>query len=360
MGRDASVHAIPYEGSEAFEPAVSKESVKDVVGHVAHNIKGKTHDVVEIVKEKAHDAAETIKWQASEVRHEVSRRMSLDNGVLPAIPEEPVLIPMTPIAKDPFVMVERDITGAVAPPLPPRPQEYKRRASQDVALDMEREGDFPREKDSVLISNPVVTMHIDQGVERPAITFWDRASQAQLALEEAAHNMRLKVDGALQYQFGGQADKIQEEFEKTRVSAIAGTAHLAELLQIQFRKASLMLRNQPQPAVTVPVAPIATVPIAPKLPPLTPRPLMVGESKRAGSTESKLPIRTVETMQPIEDSVRLEIGIEDKPLSGRTEKLKETAISNTVYLADMIQEQFGNIASTLREQQQQGIAPVFR
>lgn len=313
MGRDVSVQAIPFEGSEAYEPAASKDNLRDVVGNVAHNIQEKTHTTVEVIKEKAHDAAETIKWQAGEIRDGVSRRMSTDKGVppMPLIPEEPVLVAMTPIAKDPFV--------GEAP--------------------LKAEQDLPREKNAVINVNPVVPMDVEQNIERPSVTFWDRAFQAKLALEEKAHNMRLRMDDAIKYQLGPKADVVQEEVEKARVSAIAGTAYMAELLQGQFRKASLLLRNR-QPAPVVPVAPVVD-------PSQLPSTIM----------EQKLEVDTSEptNTEPIKSN-----GNDNSSWSEKVEHMKEGTITESAYVADLLQEQFGKLAVTLREQQQSGIAPAYR
>jgi hypothetical protein len=328
MGKDASSREN-YERLEPLE-VVPKDGVADSIGNVAHNAKENAHSALDIVKEKAHDAAETIKWKAGEMRDGLQKSLSLEHiaGVvvpsLSPIAKEPVALSSSPIPKDLFVIVERpDAAGEIMVD----PDQLK--MEDDLAE--ARAHDLPHEKAAIICIEPMAIEEIKETpAPTPAPSIYERALEAQLALEDVGHNTRLQIENVLETQFGGHAEKIQAELEKARVSAIAGTAHLAELLQGQFRKASTYLRERRSVDTSIITPAIVTEPM-----------------EQNDTVGTQIPS---ENKQPVADVTQAAIEID------RAVPMKERA----AHVTELLQEKFGKVASTLRDQEQHGIAPVYR
>lgn len=296
MGRDASL-IVCYD-EELFlrgmkQDDVDAEASADI-GQI--NMKEKVHDVMDIFKGKAHEAAETIRWQAGEVREGLrARRSSIDQALLPPIPEEPILVPSPSVIRHPIV--------SLAP----------------VSLEQEPEFTF---LSNDLLPKPIpavpiltdVEPHGTSSQEKSNSPFVERIFEAQILLEKSAHNVRLKIDGALVKRFGARAEKIQREIERTRLTAVGAAARFAEFLQAQLRKYITELRV----------------------------PLVV--------VSGQLP----ETRRPsvIEHNAEFEI-----PLKPQGKRLSERVNAQTVRVAKLFEQEFGNVALTLREQQR-GMLPA--
>jgi len=153
-----------------------------------------------------------------------------------------------------------------------------------------------------------------------AETIKDKAAEVHSSLAEKGHSARVKIENALERNFGAEAELLQAEGEKARKSAQEDTARAAELVRDGLGGAASSLRQQ--------------------------------ELAEKHKTKA-------ETLQeyhthgsgPIDDVVERNFGViaEQAILEGQT--AKEGAIHETTRTAELVQEQFGNAAASLREQQ---------
>lgn len=351
MGKDASLQTQPFEPleSQALDSrALAKDRVVGTVGNVVHNARDNANIALEVAKEKAHDAAETVKWQAGEVREGLHRRLSVDHSAVTSVPE---LSPIPEEPPTPIPMASEGSTTAPAETTPSLPEEFNKLQPLEMprVTDASQTTDMPHEKIAVI---PMVAMHVDEGAVRPAPTFYDKILATQRTWEESAHKARLKIDATLEKQFGNHADKIQAEMEKARVGAIAGTARIAEFLQGKLRKPATLAREQP--------------PRQPELPPLTPRPPMVGEQRASGRRPS---MEIKQSLDVIPHSLRVDIDDdfekhleEEKAMRNLAEgqTMRDRSVSETARVAQLFEDRLGKVASALREQQERGSVPVYR
>lgn len=359
MGKDATLQFDSFEPLEnqTLDSAPVKDRVIGTVGNVAHNVKEKANLAIEGVKEKAHDAAETIKWQAGEVREGLHRRLSVDHSAVIVAPE------LSPIPEEPPTPLRKDgsvASAAAETPSPlPRSEDFNNISpvERPRTTDLPQTTDLPHEKIAVISG-----MQVEEGSARPPITFYEKLSAAQRAWEESAHNARLKIDATLEKQFGGHADKIQAELEKARVGAISGTARIAELLQAKFRQAATLMREPRQPAPTF--VPDATRQSG--VLPLTPHPSAIGAQAVGGVSgppEIKQPLDVIPHSLRADADADLENQLgEEKAMRNlaRGESMRDRSVSESARVAQLFQDKLGKVASTLRDQQQHGLPPVYR
>jgi hypothetical protein len=148
----------------------------------------------------------------------------------------------------------------------------------------------------------------------------EKAVDAQEALAETGHNARVKIDDALERNFGATAEKILAGGEEARQSALDQTAKGAELVEAQLGGAASSLREQ--------------------------------ETAEKQKTDRDILEQYHSTPEGrIENAMDKNFGtiVQEAQLEGQ--KAKEGAIQETAHAAEVVQAEFGNIASSLREQQ---------
>jgi hypothetical protein len=148
----------------------------------------------------------------------------------------------------------------------------------------------------------------------------EKAAGVQESLAETGHNARVKIDEALERNFGGTAEKVQVEGEKARQECIDGTARGAELVQAQLGDAASSLREQ--------------------------------ERTEQQKTDAEILQQYHSTPEGrIENALDKNFGKIAQVAQLEGQKAKQDAIHETANAAELVQEEFGNIASSLREQQ---------
>lgn len=234
----------------------------------------------------------------------------------------------------------------------------------------------PNEDPLVALDSEVVTLHIahegkaetlkEKFVEKVEVVK-AKLIERRNSLEEAGHAARLKIDAALERKFGVQAEIIQEEIEKARLSAISDTARIAELLQVQVKHCASELRNQQQEIM------LTADPVLDQNPFMDYKEIPLAEDKGAIQPEGENVVAQgiIEAQQGLEENahhVREKIdGALEKKFGNKVEKLqieaeraREGAIDETARAAELIQQELGKCASSFREQLQSGIVPNYR
>lgn len=148
------------------------------------------------------------------------------------------------------------------------------------------------------------------------------SSEALETMEGKGHEARVKIDGALERHLGPTAEKINIETEKARQSAIDNTARTAELVQEQLGSAASALRTQEQ-------------------------------EEQAKTEAEKLAQYHSASKGPLDDKLDRNFGTIARELESEGQKAKEGAISETAHAVELLQDGFGDLASALRDQQQQ-------
>jgi hypothetical protein len=148
----------------------------------------------------------------------------------------------------------------------------------------------------------------------------DKAGDVQDLLAETGHNARVKIDDALERNFGATAERIQAQGEKARLSAVEDTARGAELVQAQFGGAASSLKDQ--------------------------------ERTELQKTEAqKLQQYHSGAKGPLDNTLDSQFGNIAHEFEVEGQKTKESAIHDTARFAELIGDEFGNAASSLRDQQ---------
>jgi hypothetical protein len=161
---------------------------------------------------------------------------------------------------------------------------------------------------------------VGEKVVAAAETIKEKAADVQESLAETGHNARVKIDGALERNFGPTADKIIAGGEEARQSVIEETAKGAELVEQQLGGAASSLREQ--------------------------------ERNEQQKTDREILEQYHSAPEGrIENALEKNFGtiVQEAQLEGQ--KAKEGAIQETAHAAEVVQAEFGNIASSLREQQ---------
>jgi len=258
------------------------------------------HTLYERVKETAHTAAEAIK------------------NVFPAPNKENTVV----VNGEEIVEVKTHSLGEAVMHLPAAGEGEQSRTVQteyDTAhtWDQQHEGGLGhRAKETVRGAAETV----GEKVVAVAETIKGKAADAQESLAETGHNARVKIDGALERNFGATAEKILAGGEEARQSALDQTAKGAEFVQAQLGGAASSLREQ--------------------------------ERTEVQKTDREILEQYHSTPEGrIENAMDKNFGtiVQEAQLGGQ--KAKEGAIQETAHAAEVVQAEFGNIASSLREQQ---------
>jgi len=186
------------------------------------------------------------------------------------------------------------------------------------------------------------------------------------SLEESGHQARLRIDAALEKKFGAQAEKIQAEIEKARLSAISDTARIAELLQVQVGQCASELRTQQQ-AIMITVDPLLNpnpfVDAKDDLPEVVAvQPELVGDNivaQRALDAQQGLEENAHAVREKIDGALERKFGNRVEKLQLEAERAREGAIDETARAAELVQQQLGKCASSFREQLVSGVAPTY-
>jgi len=228
----------------------------------------------------------------------------------------------------------------------------------------------------VALDSDVLTLHITQ--EGKAETLKEKIVEkvevvkAKLierrnSLEESGHAARLKIDAALERKFGLQAEKIQTEIEKARLSAISDTARIAELMQAQVGYCASELRSQQQ-EIMLTADPLldqnpfmdhkeATLPENDVV-----KPEPVGENivaQRALDAQEGLEQNAHAAREKIDDALEKKFGSRVEKLQIEAERAREGAIDETARAAELIQQQLGKCVVSFRDQLQSGLVPNY-
>jgi len=182
------------------------------------------------------------------------------------------------------------------------------------------------------------------------------------SLEEAGHNARVKIDAALEKKFGYQAEKIQTEFEKARLSAINDTARVAELLQQQLKHGAADLREQQQarmitadPLLADEKEPAHIHDTSGSLP-------FIGENavaQRFLDLEHNLEYTGCLAREKIDSALERKFGPRVEEILLETEKAKDLAIDETARAVETLEVQLGKCVSSFRDQLVNGPTPNY-
>jgi hypothetical protein len=232
--------------------------------------------------------------------------------------------------------------------------------------EIKRQEAIANEDQLVALDSEVVTLHVVHAkadtLLGKAQVFKARIVERRNSLEESAHNARLKVDAALEAKFGDQAEKIQTEIEKARLSAISDTARIAERLHEQLGRCALDLRTQQQEMM------ITADPL------LNQNDATVSQERDpivvAPTGDNIVAQRVLEAHQGLEETAHLvrekidhalekKFGNQAEQILSETEKAREAAIDETARAAEKLEETFGKCAASFREQLQTGITPAY-
>jgi len=148
----------------------------------------------------------------------------------------------------------------------------------------------------------------------------DKAVGAQEALAETGHHAREKIEGSLERNFGGTAEKIHAEGTRIKESALEDTAHTVELVREQLGIAAESLKDQ--------------------------------ERTEAQKSEAeKLQQYHSSTERPLDRTVDHKLGHAADRVLAEGQRAKEGAIHETAHIAELLEQQAGNLATALRDQQ---------
>jgi len=203
---------------------------------------------------------------------------------------------------------------------------------------------------------------INEKIGEKAHIIKNKLLERRNSLEEAGHNARVKIDAALEKKFGYQAEKIQTEFEKARLSAINDTAHIAELLQQQLRHGAADLREQQQ-ARMVTADPLLADEKEPahvhepsgSLP-------FIGENvvaQRFLDLEHNLEYTGCLAREKIDTALERKFGPKVEEILLETEKAKDLAIDETARAVETLEVQVGKCVSSFRDQLVHGPTPNY-
>jgi len=204
----------------------------------------------------------------------------------------------------------------------------------------------------------VATLHVTDGkAGENQGGFKEKIMETKNSLEESAHNARLRVDAALEKKFGYQAEKIQTEIEKARLSAISDTARVAELLQAQFGHCASDLRDQQQQK-TQPFVGDHKADVLPE----GASPALIGENvvaQRVLDAHEGLEDTGHKARVKIDNALERQFGGQVEKLKLEGEKARDSAIDETARTAELLQGKCGECAASFREQLQQGVTPNY-
>jgi len=139
----------------------------------------------------------------------------------------------------------------------------------------------------------------------------ERASAVQGSLAETGHNTRVKVDESLDRNFGGTAEKIHAEAHRVKENLLEDAAHDTELAQGQLGAAATTLHEKESI-----------------------------ETRKTEATKLNHQAHTDSTVSNVADKMIVE-----------GQQIKEDAIHSAALVADDLEHEAGNAASSLREQQ---------
>jgi hypothetical protein len=231
--------------------------------------------------------------------------------------------------------------------------EQKEMMSRSVFDEKQQDGPTPQQiiEDTLTSVPPVVTLHIPE-------TFGERFKaklrERRNSLEEVGHNARLKVDAALEKKFGYQAEKIQTELERARLTVISDAARMADMLHEHFGHVASDLKTQQQEAKIPKVELLEEKEI--------PQALLLGENivaQRSLELQRSLQASGHIAREKLDATIESKLGSKAAPFLQAGERVKAMAMDDTVETAEQIREQLGMAASSLREQLVHGVTPNY-
>jgi len=231
--------------------------------------------------------------------------------------------------------------------------EQKEMMARSVFDEKQQDGPTQQQiiEDTLTSVPPVVTLHIPETFGEK---FKAKLRERRNSLEEVGHNARLKMDAALERKFGCQAEKIQTELERARLTVISDAARMADMLQEHFSRCATDLKTQQQEAQIPKVELLDEKEI--------PQALLLGENVVAQkSLELQRSLQTSGHVvrEKMDATIETKLGPKAAPFLQAGERLKAMAMEDTVETAEQIREQLTMAASSLREQLVHGTTPNY-
>jgi len=347
MGKDTSTQTMPFEGDERKGDIAQAEALK-----------GQNSGLNEWEK---------VQWRKN---GQQGLPDSNDDAQEPA--REPALQEaMAPVLEEAAAHQRAKVMGLADPDPKPQspaaasaPPELERREGIIRPIE-EKKAEIPEDathkrQEAISVpagTKPMTAMEIESNKEGEKLPFKERLFQCKNSMEESANNVRLRMDAALEKQFGLQAEKIQTELEKARLSAISDSVRVAELLQGHMGQCATDLREQqrtlkpidikenlPENKIDVPAEPVEGDNII---------------AQRALDTHQGLKEAGHHAREKLDGALERQFGEKAHKLQIEGEKARESAINDTAHVAELLQGQFGKAASSFREQLTTGVTPNY-
>lgn len=201
---------------------------------------------------------------------------------------------------------------------------------------------------SLLQPCPIHGEHVSSVVDAGKPSFSEKTHHLMETLEEKGHEVRMRVDAALEQKFGTTAKKVEAEFERAKGEAVEETVRVVEILKSQVAGGAETIHEQQQQPPIALKSPVGDNAFTTGL-----------EGQKGDNVVAQTTLDTIRNIEEVGHNARLSVdqalenkfGNKAQQIQTTGEQVRQLVIRDAAQGAEELEHHLDTAAASLREQQ---------